>query len=504
MMLEMTRRVMPLSPRVPPPGHLPSAEAPFSLPFRSGEVIGGKYQVVELIGIGGIGFVVSALHLELGEGVALKFLRPEFLSHPEAVRRFANEARSAVKIKSEHVARVFDVGALPDGTPFIVMDLLEGRDLSEVLREEGSLSTELAVEYVLQTCEALATAHASGIVHRDVKPDNLFLTKRPQGLDFIKVLDFGISKLSLAGSSGSAWARTTTAIGSPHYMSPEQVRASETIDARADIWSLGCVLYELLTGKPAFNGPSLMQICAAVLETDPVPPRSIHPAIPSELEAVVLRCLEKSPGRRYPDVGELAIALVPFAPARAHVWAERSRYVLLGRERSSGEVTASIRAVVANRSSRGSLPAEYEPMSIKAVSLSADDIVSFRSAAAPKRKLLVALSLVVAGGGYALWRGSSANRPQAAQAAEPPSNGRPDIALAAQPGANSVDHQDLTAADAALIPASTAAADVAPKTPSAPSPPKTTSSPPRPRQPPPAPARPRSKPSVEGDPDVGF
>ncbi|HEX3597442.1 MAG TPA: serine/threonine-protein kinase, partial [Polyangiaceae bacterium] len=308
----------------------PLSDKPIELPFSPGEIIGGKYEVGELIGAGGMGFVVAAKHVDLRESVALKFLRREALAHEELVMRFATEARAAVRIKSEYVARVFDVGALPDGVPFIVMEHLVGKDLCQHLHEEGQLPVRVAVEYVMQACEALAAAHSIGIVHRDVKPENLFLTERAQGMHIVKVLDFGISKVALTGSAfdHKPLARTMMPMGSPVYMSPEQIRASEEIDARTDIWSLGCVLYELLTGVPAFDAPSLTQLSATILEKDPIPISQLAPEVPPELEAVVLRCLEKNRDARYRNVAELAIALYRFAPRRARIFAERCATLL--------------------------------------------------------------------------------------------------------------------------------------------------------------------------------
>ncbi len=303
----------------------------FRMPLQPGEVLAGKYEVLELLGVGGIGFVVSARHLDLGEKVALKFLRPDALSNPEAVGRFAREARASVQIKSEHVARVFDVGHLPDGSPFIVMEYLEGHDLGALIDERGPLPIKLAVEYVLQACQALAAAHARGVVHRDVKPENLFLERRAQGLDMIKVLDFGISKVALTGSSFESrhpLAQTTMAMGSPTYMSPEQIRASQDIDSRTDIWSLGCVLYELLTGKPAFDAPSLTQISAAILEREPPALRQRCPGASTGLEVVVKQCLAKDPRGRFQNVGELAVALSPYGTPRGQMAVEHCCSVL--------------------------------------------------------------------------------------------------------------------------------------------------------------------------------
>jgi serine/threonine protein kinase len=280
-----------------------------------------------------MGFVVSALHVELRELVALKFLHAEALANPEIVARFATEARASVRIKSEHVARVFDVGTLPSGEPFMVMEHLKGKDLYEKLHDEGPFSIKVAVEYVIQVCEALAAAHSVGVVHRDIKPENLFLTQPAQGMNVVKVLDFGISKVALTGSAfdtGLPLVRTMMPMGSPVYMSPEQIRGSEDIDCRTDIWSLGCVLYELLTGVAAFDAPSLTQLSATILEKDPVPMRDLSPEIPVEIEAVVLKCLEKDAGRRFQNVAEFAIALYRFGPRRARLSAERCALLLKG------------------------------------------------------------------------------------------------------------------------------------------------------------------------------
>lgn len=303
----------------------------FSMPFYPGEIVDEKYEVVELVGVGGVGFVVSAKHIELGEKVVLKLLRPEMLGNPEVGARFAREAHACAKIKSEHVARVFDVGTLPEGAPFIVMEYLDGMDLERILANQGRLPIRTAVEYIMQACEALAAAHAAGIVHRDIKPENLFLTQLTRGIDVIKVLDFGISKVALTGSPfqmNAPLVQTTLAVGSPVYMSPEQIRASCEVDARTDIWSVGCVLYELLTGQLAFNAPAIPQLMSMILEQDPGRPSSIVPEIPNELDVIVARCLEKDRARRYQNIAELALALFPFAPRRARLSAERCCLVL--------------------------------------------------------------------------------------------------------------------------------------------------------------------------------
>jgi serine/threonine protein kinase len=317
-----------------PSGRSPAtpADTAFVPPLSRGELLLGKYRIEELIGTGGVGYVMSATNIGLDEQVALKFLRREFLSNDVAVHRFTTEARVAAKIQNLHVTRVLDIESASAVGPFIVMERLVGRDLNQVLHEDGPLPAELAVDYVLQACEALSAAHACDTVHRDVKPDNLFLARQPQGPDVIKILDFGISKLQLPrvrSSRNPTLFQTTTAVGSPSYMAPEQVRATPSIDARADVWSLGCVLYELLTGKHAFDAPTMIQICAVVLEQEPPSLRAIAPDVSPELEAVILRCLEKEPERRYADVAELAKALTPFTRS-SQATAERCRLTLTG------------------------------------------------------------------------------------------------------------------------------------------------------------------------------
>ncbi len=281
-----------------------------------GDVIAGKYRIEQVLGRGGMGYVVSAMHTQLDQRVAIKFMVPELCEHPEAVARFLREARAAVRIRSEHVARVLDVGTLDDGTPYMVMEFLLGRDLATELEDAHHLQTGIAVNFILQACEALAEAHAAGIVHRDLKPANLFLTRRPDGSALVKVLDFGISK---AVTDESSLVESLTAsqslIGSPYYMSPEQVRRPKMVDRRSDIWALGVILHELLSGDRPFGGDTPMSVLAAVV-SDPAPSlRGALPELPSGLERVILCCLEKDPDRRYPNVVELAQALRSYTPA---------------------------------------------------------------------------------------------------------------------------------------------------------------------------------------------
>jgi hypothetical protein len=301
----------------PPPPTTP-LEAPRELP-KTGDVIAGKYRVERVIGMGGMGVVVAARHIELDEPVAIKMLLPHVPATGEPVARFLREAKAAIKIKSEHVVRVLDVGRTATGSPYIVMEYLDGYDLAQVLERSGPLPVEDTVDYVLQACEAIAAAHALGIVHRDLKPANLFLTTSTDGAACVKVLDFGISKLAPSASgtaSGTAPALTSTAsvMGTPCFMSPEQLRSTRDVDARADIWSMGAILHALMTGMPPYDGESNADVSAKIIRDAPTPLRQLRADTPAELEAIVLRCLEKDPARRFADVALLAEALSKVTP----------------------------------------------------------------------------------------------------------------------------------------------------------------------------------------------
>ena len=307
------------------PSKEPIERKPAPGPISQGEIIGGRYRVDRIVAEGGMGIIVAATHLELEETVAIKFLRDEFASKPEVVGRFAREAKAAAKLKSEYVASVYDVGISPERGPYIVMEYLEGEDLETVLTADGRLPYGRACELMMQACEAIANAHANGIIHRDIKPANLFLVRR-NGVAVVKVLDFGVSKTALTGNvfgGAISLVKTQTLVGSPIYMSPEALRGREEVTSSSDIWSIGAVLYELITGDTAFNGASITELCAAVLETEPTPMGERVPDLPLELEDVIMKCLHKEPVGRWHSVAELVCALAPFAPARARISIER-------------------------------------------------------------------------------------------------------------------------------------------------------------------------------------
>jgi serine/threonine protein kinase len=337
--------------------------------MEQGTVLAGKYRIGHVLGHGGMGMVTFAHHLQLKQPVAIKFLHP-FVGHDaDAVKRLLREAQAAARLRSEHVARVLDVGAIGNGTPFIVMEHLEGQDVSSLLRA-GPVSPAAAVDIVVQACEALAEAHALGIVHRDLKPSNLFVTRRPDGSTLVKVLDFGISKTTVeadgapvveapvspgdaidterSGDDMNATAvvvplptpgvaiepastRTEVVMGTPGYMSPEHMRSSKHVDARTDVWSIGVVLYELLSGRRPFRAETRL-VLRALVETAPLPP--LPSSVPTGLARAVARCLEKDPADRFQDVASLTSALAPFAPVPDEVHAAASRMMrVLGTSR---------------------------------------------------------------------------------------------------------------------------------------------------------------------------
>ena len=297
-----------------------------SCPVRAGDVIGGKYRVERILGTGGMGVVVAAMHLELEQRVALKFLLPTGASKPDIAARFAREARAAAKIRGEHVARVIDVGTLETGSPYIVMEFMDGEDLERVLLRTGPFPVEVAVSYVLEASEAIAEAHAMGIVHRDLKPANLFLAKRPGGAPIVKVLDFGISKEMLGAPENLT--TTNSALGSPHYMAPEQITAARNVDSRTDIWALGVVLYELLAGQPPFPSHTMPELVGKILQVEPVPMSMLRGDVPPGLTQVLDRCLQKNPANRFQNVAELAAALGPYGSTRSELSVERISSVL--------------------------------------------------------------------------------------------------------------------------------------------------------------------------------
>lgn len=310
---------------------------------RPGEIIVGRYVVESLLGLGGMGAVLGAVRTEDGRKVAVKVLLPSAQESPEAVRRFLQEGRTCQRIKSTHIAAVYEVGTAEGGQPFLAMEFLSGLDLGAVVQSRGALTVSEAVDYVTQACEAIHEAHVLGVVHRDLKPSNLFLTFDAAGLPHVKVLDFGISKVT-KGEDLAVKTATSFSFGTPVYMSPEQVRSTTNVDARSDVWALAVILYELLAGVPPFEAESLPALSLKIAIDPPTPLRQHVSGIPVDLELAILRCLEKDPTKRLQNVVALVRHIAPFGPPSA-------RATLAQMERANEEVGGS---TIALRSTDGS------------------------------------------------------------------------------------------------------------------------------------------------------
>ena len=296
--------------------------------FAVGSLIADKYVVERTLGSGGLGVVVVARHRELGQRVAIKYLREHGRAISAVVDRFRSEAHIAAQIRSEHVVRVQDVGEVA-GAPFIVMEYLEGRDLAHIMGD-GAITTAQAVDFVLQACEGLAEIHTLGIIHRDLKPENLFVVQDRTRRPTVKIIDFGISKVTPTQDNGS-WAHVTNEegrCGTPLYMAPELLGLGGGVDCRTDIWELGVVLFELLAGGFPFQGDDVPHLFASILTKAPTRPSVAAPGIPAALEAAILRCLEKDAGRRFQNVAELAEAIAPFGPPDAQECVRRTKTTL--------------------------------------------------------------------------------------------------------------------------------------------------------------------------------
>jgi serine/threonine-protein kinase len=372
-------------------------------PVEIGSLIAGKYRVERVLGQGGMGVVVVAMHDELDQRVAIKFLLRDAMTDAEWVARFSREAKAAARIKSEHAVKVYDVGKLESGAPYMVMEYLEGRDLQTILNDRRRIAVDEAVEYLLQACEAIAEAHSAGIVHRDLKPANLFVTHRTDGSPCVKILDFGISKMtSLTGADTKTMTSTSAIVGSPLYMSPEQMRASKNVDRRTDIWSIGVILQELVSGEPSFVANTTAELCALVL-TAPPSPLQLENA-PRGLANVIDKCLQKNAEERYGTIAELARALEPFGPPSVKTSVERIVRLATGQRPQQPSMPSGLKEI--------SGPVSIVPAGQQAVSSLGQTELSASPQAAAEPPTAPA---IVGAGTNAAWgssRGQSAARPK--------------------------------------------------------------------------------------------
>lgn len=435
-------------------------------------MLAGKYRVERILGIGGMGVVVAAMHISLGRRVALKFLLPGKVPGAEQLERFLREARAAVRLKSRYVAQVLDVGTLDSGAPYLVLEYLDGQDLGAVLETRGVLPIADAVEYVLQASEAIAEAHAAGIVHRDLKPANLYLTTDPDGSPCVKVLDFGVSKMA---DSDLALTKEAQTLGSPLYMSPEQLKSSKDVDMRSDLWALGIILFELTAGKTPFHADSMQQLCARVLFGEPTPFASLRPDAPPGFEAVIAQCLEKDRERRWQTAADLAAALAPFGPPRAVLHAERIAAMLgmnVEPSRMTDLLPQDARSV--SRPSFSTGAPSTTPSLVASAAPALEAVPQVRSGARAGVAIGIAITLVLGAGsvaGVLAWRGH-------VPASIEPS---PSSAAPASPSATPALAPELSATTAAPPPSAQAPVPTATTTASA----RSSVGPAKPRVPPP-------------------
>jgi serine/threonine protein kinase len=429
-----------------------------SLPITPGALVAGKYRTERLLGQGGMGAVVLARDETTGQPLAIKFLLPSLRDEGHFVGRFRREAQATARLSSEHVPRVLDVGSTAEGAPFIVMEYCEGRDLRVLVKEDGPLPEHEAAAYIGQACVALAEAHALGIVHRDLKPSNLLLSRSADGKPLVKVLDFGVAKVRpTAEDEGNHITATGTILGSRLFMAPEQMRRPRDVDARADIWALGVCLYYLVTGHTPFEATSTEEVILAVVMHPPKPLRDHAPRVSAAFEAVVLRCLEKSPRERFESVTELVRALAPLT---------RSPTATPSAPRPSAPKPSPAPALDdgATEASLSAAPTRVMDARLRTAIVEANARRSPPRSRRGRRSSVplvagasLALGVLVGLGALALWKSSSASP---ADAASPPET-RAAVATSAPAAPQGTEHEVAGASSAPLPAAPSAVSDAA-------------------------------------------
>ena len=422
----------------PAEDHAPAPPTPLLSP---GDVVDGRYRIEAFLGGGGMASIYRATHLVLEQPVAIKVICPLIRQVPGMAQRFLREARAATQLKSEHVARVTDVGTMADGAPFMVMEYLEGRDLDTLVEDAAETSVEDAVDYVLQACEALGEVHGRGIVHRDLKPANLFLTRGADGLPCVKLIDFGISRSDspLSPKDAIALTQPDTVMGSPRYMSPEQMESAGKADSRSDIYGIGAVLYELLTHKCPHEGETFLDIYAAATLGPPEPPSTHRGDVPRALDEVILRCLRIDPAERFVDAAELATALAPFGPAGS-----------AGRADAIARILDAARSRTHSSAPHDAVASKDEGSFVRKRGSSAHAVHKRRV----RRFALIAAAVAFAGlsaGGRVLYMQSQASGATSANGSPtllvppPPLDGVPQLRPAPAPGATTAGTIDIAA-----------------------------------------------------------
>jgi serine/threonine-protein kinase len=318
----------------------------------------GSYRILQKIGTGGMGAVYLAEHPLIGKKVALKVIHRELASNKEVVQRFFQEARAVTKIGNEHIVEIHDFGQTPEGDHFYIMEYLEGQTLATVLSTDRVLDVMRALHIGAQVAAALSAAHASGVIHRDLKPDNVMLTTRLGDPNFVVLLDFGLAKMFIGGGQSAVKTAAGVLLGTPQYMSPEACESKGGLDHRTDIYALGILLFQMMTGVLPFDGETMGEVLVKQVTQLPPPPRGFNPSIPPSVEQIVLRCLAKNVDARFPTMQALREALLdpeaylrnspPIAPARSiapgeakvdaktvMAYAAQEQRAKLGRPRSS-------------------------------------------------------------------------------------------------------------------------------------------------------------------------